>query len=104
MQKMTEIDRQALDEIDRLLERMYSPLAGFRKIIKTLLSLGIATRIESSHAERADAGFLVFADDLKELAALIESRSCQVFKKLGNCAKRCRSAWDEAGTSAVGTA
>jgi len=91
MQAMTEVDQRALGEIHRLLDTLYDPLFGFRKIIKTLLSLGIATRIESSQAGRQDAGFLVFADDLKELSGLINSRSSHVLENLGGLRERCRN-------------
>lgn len=92
IRRMSELDRRGLKEIDLLLEKLYEPLSGFRKIIKTLQSLGIATRIESSESDRHDSGFLVFAVDLKELSSLIDSHSAQVLAQLGGLRDRCRNA------------
>lgn len=86
---------RTLEEIGRLLEKMQEPLGGFRKIVKTLQSLGIATRIESSRSDRQQDDTFALADELKELAELIGAHSGRILERLEALGGDCRWAGEK---------
>lgn len=77
------IDRQSLDN-DRLLEtlgqllgRMDSPLRALSKVVKTLLALGFATRVEGAHGA-SGAVLINLADNLKGLGGMVAEKTERV--------------------------
>ncbi|MDH3998519.1 MAG: hypothetical protein OET90_06730, partial [Desulfuromonadales bacterium] len=71
---------QLLADVDLLLARLDVPMAGLRKVIKTLHSLRVSTRIES--AKQSASGSAVMADSLKELGVLIQQKAEEIFDRV----------------------
>jgi len=75
------IDR--LKKIRKILQDIFRPLEKFKRIVKTLKMMGIATRIESSRLGRNDAGFGTLADEIKKLATTIALKSGDIINQSG---------------------
>jgi hypothetical protein len=69
-----------LQNILNIVARIYKPISGFKKIVKTLKILGIATKIESSQLSLENNGFITIADDVERLSVLINSRFADILK------------------------
>jgi methyl-accepting chemotaxis protein len=69
-----------LQNILNIVSKIYKPISGFKKIVKTLKILGISTKIESSQLSRDNNGFITIADDVEKLSVLINSRFADILK------------------------
>lgn len=67
-----------MEEIEVLLHSVISEISGFKKIIKTLKILGVATLIESARLGDDVAGFNALAIDVESLADNIEEKSLKI--------------------------
>ncbi len=65
---------EILNNIHLSIGNIYKPMAGFRKIVKTLRIFSISTKIESAQLNDDMNGFVNIADDVEKLAELIQSR------------------------------
>ncbi|MFA8344344.1 MAG: methyl-accepting chemotaxis protein [Rhodothermaceae bacterium] len=70
-----------MEEIEVQLGSVMSEIHGFKKIIKTLKTLGVATLIESARLGDDAAGFNALATDVESLADNIEEKSLQIDKE-----------------------
>jgi hypothetical protein len=69
---------EILNDINQSVGNIYKPMAGFRKIIKTLRIFSISTKIESAQLNEDTNGFVTIADDVEKLAILIQSRFADI--------------------------
>jgi len=79
-----DISRQsvALKEILTMLGNVEKPLSGFRRIIKQLRVLGIATKIESARLTDGMGSFHTIAEDIDKLSVVIADRSSHIFSSI----------------------
>lgn len=94
LSRKTERNGDLLREMKTLLGRLLQPLEGFRKIVKNLLALGVATRIESSVLGR-ETGCEHLAEELKSLAELFMSKSERAAIRLKSLSHNLDSTWTE---------
>jgi methyl-accepting chemotaxis protein len=73
----------ALQDILNIVDNIYKPISGFKKIVKTLKILGISTKIESSQLHQDNNGFVTIADDVEKLSVLINSRFTEILASAG---------------------
>ncbi|MCX5811776.1 MAG: methyl-accepting chemotaxis protein [Proteobacteria bacterium] len=73
----------ALQDIINIVDNIYKPISGFKKIVKTLKILGISTKIESSQLRQDNNGFVTIAEDVEKLSILINSRFTEIFASAG---------------------
>ncbi|SNB44782.1 methyl-accepting chemotaxis protein [Geobacter sp. DSM 9736] len=66
--------------LDRL-EKVSQPLAGFKKINKSLSVLGISTKIESARLGQSAAGFDTLANDVAKLSVQVIEKSDTINKQ-----------------------
>jgi hypothetical protein len=71
---------RVLQNILNIIARIYKPVSGFKKIVKTLKILGISTKIESSQLSHENNGFITIADDVERLSVLINSRFADILR------------------------
>ena len=71
----------ALQQIISILNGIEQSISGFMKIVKTLLMLGIFTRVESAHVGVIGADFSALANQVNELAQDIESKSNKILSQ-----------------------
>lgn len=71
----------ALQEIIDILNGIEQSMSGFMKIVKTLLMLGIFTRVESAHVGNTGADFSTLANQVNELAGDIETKSNKILSQ-----------------------
>jgi len=72
-----------LHEIHDMIESARETLPSFRKIVKTLRTLGVSTRIESARLNNVDNSFYTLADDVEELSSLIDQKAADIISGLG---------------------
>ncbi len=79
-----EINRQstALKEILTMLGGVEKPLSGFRRIIKQLRVLGIATKIESARLTDRMGSFYTIVEDIDKLSVVIAGRSSHILSSI----------------------
>ena len=71
----------ALKQIFTILNGVEQSVSGFMKIVKTLLMLGIFTRVESAHVGVIGADFSDLANQVNELAKDIEAKSNKILSQ-----------------------
>ncbi|MFW5488071.1 MAG: methyl-accepting chemotaxis protein [Desulfovibrio sp.] len=70
-----------LDDILTMASSLDNYLNEFKKIVRTLLILGMTTRIESARLGSEGRGFSTLADDVEKLASNIVAHSSQIREK-----------------------
>lgn len=78
LEDVTERDTRVLEKTLQLIARVDEPLAGFKKIMKSLQVLGTSTKIESARLGQLGADFEILAGDVKQLSVLIREKSADV--------------------------
>jgi len=68
----------ALKQIMSILKGVEQSMSGFMKIVKTLLMLGVFTRVESAHVGVIGTDFSALAHQVNELAKDIEAKSNKI--------------------------
>ena len=68
-----------LNNVTRQISELYEPVAGLRKVIKTLHALRVSTRIEA--AKGYASGAAVLARSLDELSSLIHGKITEIFDR-----------------------
>jgi rRNA-processing protein FCF1 len=68
----------ALQQIIVILSGVEQSVTGFMQIVRTLLMLGVFTRVESSHIGANGADFYALANQVNELARDIEAKSNKI--------------------------
>ena len=95
-----------LTKIKSTIETILRPLESFKRIVKTMKMMSIATRIESSRLGRNEAGFNTLADEIKKLATRIAHKSGDIMEQGKNLSeimgKSCDKVAALQGTSGVG--
>ncbi len=71
-----------LQQVLNTLEEVFESLAGFKKVIKQLSFLGIATKIESARLGQEASGFEALAGNVDQLATGIETKSANIRERL----------------------
>jgi methyl-accepting chemotaxis protein len=74
-------DKEELQSISHLVESIIEGSDWFKKIVKHLTMLSIATKIESSRLGESDNGFLLLAENVDRLSGEIKSKSDSILKK-----------------------
>ncbi|AAR34663.1 methyl-accepting chemotaxis protein [Geobacter sulfurreducens] len=74
----TEQLTQTLRSVLELIDRVDTPLEGFRKIIKNLHMLSTAVKIESARLGEGAAGFNTLAEDVERLSVSIKEKSTRI--------------------------
>ena len=72
---------EALQQIINILIGIEQSMSGFMKIVKTLLMLGIFTRVESAHVGITGNDFTALANQVNELAKDIEAKSNKIISQ-----------------------
>ncbi|MEW6659142.1 MAG: hypothetical protein AB1424_10820 [Thermodesulfobacteriota bacterium] len=72
---------EGLKQIMAILTGVEQSLRGFMKIVKTLLMLGVFTRVESAHVGIIGEDFAVLANQVNELAKDIEAKSNKILSQ-----------------------
>jgi hypothetical protein len=72
---------EALQHIINILIGIEQSMSGFMKIVKTLLMLGIFTRVESAHVGITGNDFTALANQVNELAKDIEAKSNKIISQ-----------------------
>jgi ABC-type transporter Mla subunit MlaD len=71
----------ALQQIINTLNDIAQSMSGFMKIVKTLLMLGVFTRVESAHVGIIGSDFSALANQVNELAKDIEAKSNKILSQ-----------------------
>ena len=71
----------ALQQIINTLNNIEQSMSGFMKIVKTLLMLGVFTRVESAHVGIIGSDFSALANQVNELAKDIEAKSNKILSQ-----------------------
>lgn len=71
----------ALQQIIPILNGIERSMSGFMKIVKTLLMLGVFTRVESAHVGIIGEDFSALANQVNELAQDIEAKSNKILSQ-----------------------
>jgi DNA repair ATPase RecN len=72
---------EALQQIINTLNGIEQSMSGFMKIVKTLLMLGVFTRVESAHVGIIGSDFSALAHQVNELAKDIEAKSNKIISQ-----------------------
>ncbi len=70
---------ELLSGVVRQIETLEIPVAGLRKVVKTLHSLRVSTRIEAAKGYASGAG--VLAESLDELGGLVQEKISEIFDR-----------------------
>lgn len=68
-------DESSLRQVHQALGELRGPLKEFKKIVKFLRNLGIATKIESARMGENSGGFGVVAENVENMSILFEAKS-----------------------------
>lgn len=74
-------DEKSLRLILQALGGLRGPLKEFKKIVKFLRNLGIATKIESARMGENSGGFGVVAENVENMSVLFETKSADIAKR-----------------------
>ncbi len=74
-------DREVLVIILNKVRMILNELGGFKRIVKNLRMLGIATKIESARLGTDDNGFVALADNVDNLSSMISDKADSIFRK-----------------------
>lgn len=74
-------NKEALRRVGRILGEVRGPLTEFKKVVRSLRVLGVSTKIESARLEQGSGDFRALADNVGDLAALIESKSDDIMER-----------------------
>jgi methyl-accepting chemotaxis protein len=74
-------DEKSLRLILQTLAGLRGPLKEFKKIVKFLRNLGIATKIESARMGENSGGFGVVAENVESMSVLFETKSADIAKR-----------------------
>lgn len=77
----TERLTQTLRAVLELIDRVDTPLEGFRKIIKNLHMLSTAVKIESARLGEGAVGFNTLAEDVERLSVSIRDKSARILSE-----------------------
>jgi methyl-accepting chemotaxis protein len=77
----TSRDENSLRNIRRILCELRGPLKEFRRVVKFLRNLGIATKIESARMGENSGGFGVVAENVEKMSVLFETKSSDITKR-----------------------
>lgn len=77
VERQSQESAASLQVLEALLQRLEQPLRGLSKVVKVLLALSFATRVEGNVGERSQT-LGVLADNLKELGAKIADKTDRV--------------------------
>ena len=88
----------ALKQIMAILNGVEQSMSGFMKIVKTLLMLGVFTRVESAHAGIIGEDFSALANQVNELAKDIEAKSNKILSQSQSLASLVRHSLTNAST------
>ncbi len=103
LDKMTSLWSRAASEenvkelgvITETVETLTKTIGEYRRVVRALSMLGIATRIESARLGAEGRGFTTLADDVEKLAKRIVVYSDQVLEKVGELSTLAGSAIEE---------
>lgn len=72
---------KVLNDLFAVAGKIRKPIAGFKKIVKTLEILSISTKIESAQLGREGEDFVTIADDVEKLSVLIGSSFADILAR-----------------------
>ena len=72
---------EALRRVGRILDEVRGPLTEFKKVVRSLRVLGIATKIESARLGQGGSDFRALAENVGDLSALIETKSDDIMER-----------------------
>ncbi len=75
-------NEEALRRVDRILGEVRGPLTEFKKVVRSLRVLGIATKIESARMGQRGSDFRALAESVGDLSALIERKSDDIMERV----------------------
>jgi methyl-accepting chemotaxis protein len=77
-----------LQDVLRIIANLYTPITGFKKIVKILEILSVSTKIESAQLGQEGHDFVTIADDVEKLSVLIKSSFADILSRAGNLTTR----------------
>jgi hypothetical protein len=83
--------RQVIAGVDQI-DRIKGQVANFDQFARTLRVLGVSTRIESARLNTIDSGFERLSDDVKHLAADIETKAASIMDRADSLGRETRAA------------
>ncbi len=76
-----ERNEEALRRVGRILGEVRGPLTEFKKVVRSLRVLGVSTKIESARLGQASSDFRALAENVGDLATLIETKSDDIMER-----------------------